>query len=104
MEEMKEYDGIELGGWILNSIRYADKKVLIADMEEKLQSLIDRLLVECTSMGLRINILMTEIMGVTKRSERLPMNILLIGTVLKQVENCSCAGSVLCEDGKSDVE
>ena len=57
--------------------------VMISDREEKLQSLLDRLSVDCTRKGLRINIEKTEIMNATKRNERVPVNILINGTVLK---------------------
>ena len=65
MDEMADLEGMKVGG--MNIIRYADDKVLIADTEEKLQRLVDRLDEECRGVGLKINIDKTEVMGVTKR-------------------------------------
>ena len=50
MEEVRELDGIKIGGKNINNIRYADDMVMIADTEEKLQNLMDRLLVERSRM------------------------------------------------------
>ena len=59
----------------MNNIRYADDMVLIADSEEKLQSLVINLHDHCRMKGLKINRSKTEVMGVTKRNESLPVNI-----------------------------
>ena len=104
MDELDECDGIKIGGKNINNIRYADDMVMIADTEEKLQNLVDKLLVECRRMGLRMNKQKTEVMGVTKRSERLLVSINIDGTVLKQVDTFRYLGSLVCEDGRCDAE
>lgn len=104
MEELRECEGVKIGGKNINNIRYADDMVLIADTEEKLQSQVDKLLGECGRMGLRINKVKTEVMGITKRSERLPINIGADGTALKQVESFRYLGSLVNEDGRCDSE
>ena len=98
MEELREMDGVRMGGKNINNIRYADDMVMIAETEEKLQSLIDRLQEECWRMGLRINIGKTEVMGVTKRRENLPVNVHIEGTILRYL------GSLVCEEGRCDKE
>ena len=57
-------EGIRIGGRNIN-FRYADDMVLIADSEEKLQSLVNRLHEECREKSLRINKRKAEVMGVT---------------------------------------
>ena len=42
IREIKEEDGIKIAGKNINSIRYADDTVLIADSEEKLQNVLQR--------------------------------------------------------------
>ena len=59
----------------INNIRYGDDTVLTADMEEKLQRLVDQLDEECRGVGLKININKTEVLGVTKRKEQLRINV-----------------------------
>ena len=68
MDKMEQLDGIKIGDRNINNIiRYADDTVLLADTEERLQELIDRLDEECRAIGLKINIGKTEVMWVTKR-------------------------------------
>ena len=90
--------GVELG------ITYADDMVMIADSEEKLGMLMDKLMLECNRMGLRINKAKTEVMRVTKCRERLPETISVKGTALKQVESFRYLGSLVCEDARCDKE
>ena len=47
-----ELEGITTGGRIINNIRRAEDKVLIADSEEKLQRLTSQLQDECRAKGL----------------------------------------------------
>ena len=104
LEEMSELPGIRIGGRSINNIRYADDMVMMAETEEGLQALMDKLKEECRKLGLRINIGKTEVMGVTKRRERLPVNITLAGESLKQVATFKYLGSVLSEDGRCESE
>ena len=77
MEEMRDLEGVKVGGKDINNIRYADDMVMMAETEEGLQDLMDKLSEECRKLGLRINVSKTEVMGVTKRRERLPVSITL---------------------------
>lgn len=58
----------------MNNLQYADDTVVIADSEEKLQRLIEKLGEACERRGLKINIRKTEVMGITKRQERIEVN------------------------------
>ena len=80
MEKMTECDGVRTGGKNVNNIRYADDMVLVADSADELQRLLNRLMHVCKRMRLRISKGKTEVMGVTKRSERLPLTISIDGT------------------------
>ena len=52
---------------------------MIPDSEEKLQRLVNRLQEECERVGRRINTEKIEVMGVTKRNERPPIEISIGG-------------------------
>ena len=104
MDELKDMEGVRIGGRNLNNIRYADDMVMIADSEDTLQELVSKLDEECKKMGLRINKNKTESMGVTKESGRLPVNITLEGVPIKQVNSFRYLGSLVSEDGKCDAE
>ena len=69
----------------LNNIRYADDTVLIADTNAKLQRLIDKLDVECNRMGLKVNIVKTEVMGLTKSIGQLRVVANIGGQIAKQL-------------------
>ena len=55
-------------------------------------------------MGLRINTNMTEFMGVTKRNERLPVEISIETRLLSLVGSFRYLGSLVNEDGRCDKE
>ena len=104
MDELVDMEGIRIGGININNIRYADDTVLIADTEEKLQRLVDSLNEGCERYGLKINIGKTEVMGLTKRPEQLPVSISLRGDTLNQVSSFKYLGSLVSEDGKCDPD
>lgn len=98
---IKEMENMERGRNI-NNIRYADDTVLLADSEEKLQALVDRMQERCQRKGLKINNRKTETMGVTKRRQRLNVRILIEGRPIKQSETFNCLGSISNEDRGSE--
>ena len=104
MDEMKQLDGIKIGGGNINNIRYADDTILLADTEERLQELIDRLDEEGRAIGLKINIGKTEVMGMTKRTEQLRVEAHVNGEAVRQVSSFRYLGSLISEDGRCDAE
>ena len=59
---------------------------------------------ECSRTGLRTNKGKTEVMGVTKCRERLPVKINMGGTSLKQVKSFKYLESLVCQDVRCDRE
>ena len=104
MEEIRDIEGIKIGGRNLNNLRYADDTVLIADSQAKLQQLIDGLDTACRRKGLKINISKTESMGITKKKEQLRVAVNLDGNAVKQVEKFQYLGSLVTEDGMCEQE
>ena len=74
--------------------------VLLADTEERLQQLIDRLDEEGRTIGLKINIGKTEVMGVTKRTEQMRVDAHVKGEAVRQVSYFRYLGSLISEDGR----
>ena len=103
-DELMNMEGIRIGGININDIRYVDDTALMEDTEEKLQMLVDSLNEGCERYGLKINIGQTEVMGLTKRSEQLPVNIRLRGETLNQVSFFKCLGSLVKENGRCDAD
>ena len=55
--------GIMIAGRNINNLRYADDTTLMAESEEKLQSLLMKVKEESKKIGLKLNIQKTKIMG-----------------------------------------
>ena len=93
IREIKEEDGIKIGGKNINNIRYADDTVVIADSEEKLQNLLQRVNKESELRGIKINIKNTKIMVVSKRDHNQRMDIKLSNKDIEQVKDFTYLGS-----------
>lgn len=70
VRELEVVPGFVIGGHNLNSIRYADVTVLIADTERTLQKLLRKLVKKSKRKGLNINYKKTEYMFISKRNSR----------------------------------
>ena len=102
MHALEDLEGISIGGRNLNNIRYADDAVLIADSEKKLQALMSKLMDECESKGLRINVDKTNTLTVTKSKEKVKIKV--GETEVKQVESFVYLGSTITDQGNSEKE
>ena len=70
LRSIHDLPGFIVGGYNLNNLRYADDTVLIADSQEKLQALLDRVVEASKEKGLTLNCKKTECMVVSKSRER----------------------------------
>lgn len=96
-------DGIKINGYAVNNLRYADDTVIIADNQEALQRLIDRVSAEGERLGLKINIDKTKTMMVGRTPiDRL--NISVNGQQIQQVPKFKYLGSWITEDLDPDTE
>ena len=71
VNDLEDIEVVKVGRSEINNIRCADHTVLIGDTNANLQSLVDKLYVECNRMGLKINSGKTEVMGITKSKGQL---------------------------------
>ena len=104
MDDMVDWEGVNVGGLNINNIGYADDTVSIADTADTLQRLVHKLDVECNRVGLKINIDRTEVIGVTKRREQLKVKVVIENHIIKQVRSFRYLGSLMSENGKCDAE
>lgn len=84
-------DGVKVNGVNINSIRYADDTVVIADSDLGLQRLLNNVHRACEDFGMKINIKKTKVM-VIKKSKNVPIPIHLDGEVLEQVNRFQYLG------------
>lgn len=79
-------EGAKVNGTIINNIRYADDTVIMADSEEHLQILMNRLTTESSRMGLEINTAKTKTMVFGRAKDNVNTQITLNGETLQNVE------------------
>ena len=104
LRNIRDMEGIKVGGVNINNIRYADDTVLIADTPEKLQALLDVVKRESERIGLNINIKKTEVMVASKNPETPNCNLYINNTRIKQVDSFVYLGSTLSKDARSKEE
>ena len=100
MRALEGMPGIKVGGYNMNNIRYADDTVLIADNEKELQEMLDTVVRESEKKGLSLNKKKTEVMVISKKNCTPACNIVMNGTVLKQVHKFNYLGSLITSDGR----
>ena len=104
MRSIQGQPGINVGGSIINNLRYADDTVLIATNEEELQAILNIIDSESEAVGLGINIKKTETMVISRKQEIPKCKIILKGEALKQVSSFKYLGALVSTDGRSTQE
>ena len=100
MRALEGMPGIKVGGYNMNNIRYSDDTVLIADNEKELQEMLDTVVRESEKKGLSLNKKKTEVMVISEKNCTPACNIVMNGTVLKQVHTFTYLGSLITSDGR----
>ena len=102
--EIEDMEGVNVGGHIINNLRYADDTSLLALEEQKLQNLLNTVNDKGKLYGMEINVKKTKSMVASKKQETPKVSINLDGTAIEQVEKMVYLGSITTEDGKSEME
>ncbi|GFN82980.1 retrovirus-related pol polyprotein line-1 [Plakobranchus ocellatus] len=85
LRNIKQHEGVKVGGHNINNLRYADGTALIADSRERLQNIITTVTIESEHKGLQLNAKKTESMVILKQPDVPVCNILCKGERIKQV-------------------
>ena len=104
MRDLRDMEGIKVGGVNINNIRYADDTAIVADSHDKLQILINALDQSSTERGLSINIKKTEVMVITKDEVPPRTNIRINNETVKQTDSFKYLGCTVTSDGKCEKE
>ena len=67
---LEELPGLLVGGENINNFRYADNTALVADSEEKLQKIVNKVKEQSENLGLYMNVSKTKTMLVNKAGEK----------------------------------
>ncbi|GFS04175.1 endonuclease-reverse transcriptase [Elysia marginata] len=82
-EAISEKSGILSNGVNINNIRYADDTVILAESEEQLQAVLDRIADKCKEYGMEINAKKTKTMHIGRDTKTLTITV--GNAVLEQV-------------------
>ena len=104
LRNLNEHQGVKVGGNNINNLRCADDTVLIADSEQKLQTLLTTTTVKCIEKGLELNVKKTECMVISKKANTQICNISCNGENIKQVKSFKYLGYTITQNAKSDAE
>ena len=95
---------VSVGDNNINNLRYVDDKVLIADLEEKLQNVLTTFTVKSENKGLQLNAKKTDCMVISKRADIPICNILFKAERIKQVSTFKYLGFTITPDVRCDTE
>ena len=99
-----EPDGIVVNGVKINNVRYADDTILLADSEEGLQRLFNKLAFESERYGLSINAKKTKTMTISKTEPAPKCSLKHGSTNIEQVSQFNYLGSLVTFDGRTKKE
>ena len=96
--------GVTISGEVVNNLRFADDIDLIAETEEQLQELTDRVNTTSARYGLLINKQKTKTMTIEKSGNQQQLKILLGGDALEQVKEFVYLGGLISQDGSCTAD
>ena len=99
----QEIEGIIVSGRNINNIRYADDTALVADSNDKLQEIVNKVKQESDEKGLNMNVNKTKTM-VTSKTEGKEAHINVEGKELEQVKTFKYLGQIIDQNGKCEEE
>ena len=100
-EAMDMEKGVKVGGYLINSVRFADDKAMIANSERRLQQLMDNINRVTKEYGMKINVKKTKAMCISSHGGG-RVRILIDAQKVEQVKRFKYLGSVITEDGHCD--
>ena len=91
-KNLNEHQGVKVGDNNINNLRYADDTLLIADSEQKLQTLLTTTTVKSIEKGLELNVKKTECMVISKKANTPICNISCNDEKIEQVKKLQISG------------
>ncbi len=104
LREIGDLEGIKVGGVNINNLRYADDTVLLADSQDKLQAILDKVVTASEEKGLSLNVKKTECMVASKKKTAPRCILHSKGEKIKEVSSFNYLGSTITTNGKSEAE
>ncbi len=104
---MNTNKGIRIGGTTINNLRYADDTdhtVLLADTEEDLQEILNKVNRIGIRFDMKMNAKKTKTMLVAKDVALTKVSLKIDGHIIKQTDNYTYLGQTITSNGKCDDE
>ena len=102
-EALEDGEGININGQNITNIRYADDTIILAESEQQLQHMIDKLDATCEQYGMAMNAKKTKTMIVEKTSEK-QCEVNVKGQRLTQVKQYKYLGATIEHTGQCNTE
>ena len=96
-------EGVKMGGSLLKDIRFADDQGMVAETEQGLQNIMNRLNDVSKEYCMKIDIKKTKVMRVSKQAGG-NVNIVLNEERIKQVAQFCYLGSLITDNGSCSKE
>ena len=77
---------------------------IIAESEEELPTLVDKVHHSSSTFGLKINVNKTEVQNISKEPKHIHINIMMDGNELTQVDNFTYLGGIISQDGSNSQD
>jgi len=101
--DIDELEGVRVGGYNMNNLRFADDSTLVATSQQGLQDLLNNVNAESKRKGLEINRKKTVCMVISKKQSSY-CRLLIGNDQIQQVDKFNYLGSYITESGKCDIE
>ena len=102
-QALEDGKGLNINGQDITNIRYADDTIILAESEQQLQHMIDKLGATCEQYGMAMNVKKTKTMIVEKTPEK-QCEVNVKGQRLTQVKQYKYLGTTIENTGKCKTE
>ena len=97
---IEDSKGVTIGGTQINNLRYADDTVLLADSEENLQNMMNKVNEVGKLYNMKMNAKKTKAMVISRNENKPKVNIKVDGTAVEQVGSFNYLGQTVSDDGR----
>ena len=104
MSTVQDLEGVQIGDMYINNLRYADDTALIADSNEKLQKILDRVVLESEKMGLGINCKKKTYSLPVSRRKCPDCKLSVKDKEIKQMDSFTYLGSIITSHERSETD
>ena len=95
---VEDCKGVPIGGTQIDNLRYADDTVLLADSDENLQNMMNKVNEVGKLYDMKVNAKKTKAMVISRNENKLKVHVKVYGTVVEQVGSFNYLGQTVTDD------